>query len=189
MLGDVGAQHLEQLLRHPVGDGVVVGDVDGAGQVGEQSRRVDDLQGVLPVHTKGDHQARHRILDVVDAAPELEVRILAAAHEVDLDAVEVAPGQVVGEDAEEGNLGGVEAMAPGRQRALDLALVHEDGDLVRGNDRIAEAANVEVRPFEDDLSLAVLGDGDVLALGREEAGHQRPRGCGRYPYDYLLWMP
>ena len=48
--GDVGPQHLEQLVAHPAGDPLVVGDVDRGGHVGHQPHRIGHPHRVVAEH-------------------------------------------------------------------------------------------------------------------------------------------
>src|SRR5579884_2131547 len=79
----VGAQHLQQLLAHPVRDLVVGLHVLGADQVEDQGLRLHDPKRVVPVDPEGHGERGLGVDDVVDHAPEGQVRELAGGDEVD----------------------------------------------------------------------------------------------------------
>jgi len=158
--GDVGPQHLEQLVAHPAGDPLVVGDVDRGGHVGDQPHRIGHAQRVVAEYPQRHDQPGPCVLHVVDPAAELEAGVLARADEVQLGAVRVAAGDGVDDHAEAGELVRVD-LVPSRAEGLhDLAGVDEQRHLVGVDDRAREAADGDVRPLEDDLTFAVVRYGD-----------------------------
>jgi len=160
--GDVRPQHLEQLVADPARDPIVVGDVHRGGQVGHQPHRVGHPQRVVTEHPEGHDQPGPRILYVIDPAAELEAGVLAGAHEVQFGPVGVPAADVVDDRPEPGQLVGVDLMPAGTQGLDDLAGVDEHRHLVRVDDRARVAADGDVRPFEDDLTFAVVRYGDEL---------------------------
>ena len=130
----MGAHDLQQLVAHPAGDGLVVGDVDGADQIGDERGRVLDLHRVVAEHPEGDDHPGLGILDVVDAAAEGVAGVLARADEVQLGPVGVAAGGPVDDGAEAGELVGVDLVAAGAHGGDDLAGVDEQGHLVGVDD-------------------------------------------------------
>ena len=124
---------------------------------------VDDLHRVVAEHPQRDDHAGLGVLDVVDAAAEGLARVLAGADEEHLRPVGVAVGGPVDDDAEEHDLVGVELVLARAERADDLTLVDEDGDLVGLDDRSGALADVDVGPLEDDLLFLVIRYRDELA--------------------------
>ena len=154
--GDVGAQHLEQLVAHPPGDPLVVGHVNRRGQVGDQLRRVHDAQRVVPEDPQRHDQPAARVLHVVDPAAEPEPGVLAGAAEVQLGPVRVPAGREVDDRAEARQLIGVDLVPPRPHCLHDLAGIDEHRYFVSVHDRVREAADCDVRPLEDDLALAIV---------------------------------
>ena len=156
----MGPQHLEQLVAHPAGDPLVVGDVDRGGHVGYQPHRIGYPHRVVAEHPQRHDQPGPRVLHVVDPAAELEAGVLAGADEVQLGAVRVPAGDGVDDRTEAGKLVRVD-LVPARAHGLhDLAGVDEQRHLIRVDDRAREAADGDVRPLEDDLTFAVVRYGD-----------------------------
>ena len=160
--GDVGPQHLQQLVADPPGDPLVVGDVDRGGQVRHQPHRVGDAQRVVSEHPKRHDQPGPRVLHVIDSPAELEPRVLAGADEVQLGPVGVPATDDVDDRPEPRQLVGVDLVSAWPQGLHDLARVDEHRHLVRVDDRTRVATNGDVRPFEDDLTFAVIRYGDEL---------------------------
>ena len=154
--GDVGAEHLEHLVAHPAGDPLVVGHVDGGGQVGDQPRRVDDAQRVVAEDSQRHDQTGPRVLDVVHPSAELEAGVLAGADEVELRPVGVAAGREVDDRAEAGDLVGVNGVTAGTHGCRDLAGVDEHRHFIGVDDRVREAADRYIGPLENDLTLTVI---------------------------------
>ena len=142
---------------------VVVRDVDGAEQVGDQRDRVDDPQRVVAEHAQRDDQAGLRILHVVDAAAEGRPGVLAGADEVELGPVGPAGGGGVDEDAEAADLVGVDLVPARAHGRDDLAGVDEERHLVGVDDRLAGSPDADVGPLVDDLVLLVVGNRDEFA--------------------------
>src|SRR5579884_286395 len=135
VLGDdvphhVGAQHLQELIPHPVRDLVVGLDVLGTDQVEDQRLGLHDPERVVSVDAEGHGERGLRIDDVVDHAPEGQVRELAGGDEVDLRLEQVAARGPVHQHAQERDLGAVERAPARRDRALHPAIPEEDGQLV-----------------------------------------------------------
>ena len=160
--GDVSPQHFQQLVADPAGDPLVVGDVDRGGQVGHQPHRVAHAQRIVAEHPKRHDQPGPRVLHVIDPAAELEAGVLAGADEVQLRAVRVPAGDGVDDRAETRELVRVDLVPAGAEGLHDLAGVDEHRHLVRVDDRARETADGDVRPFEDDLTFAVIRYGDEL---------------------------
>ena len=154
--GDVGAHHLEELVAHPAGDPLVVGHVNGGGQVGDQPGRVDHPQRVVAEHAQRHDQPGPRVLDVVHPAAELEAGVLAGADEVELRPVGVAAGGEVDDRAESGDLVGVDRVTAGTHGRGDLAGVDEHRNFVGVYDRMCELADRYIGPLENDLTLTVI---------------------------------
>ncbi len=154
--GHMGAHHLEQLIAHPPGDGVVVGDVHRAHQVGDQGHGILDLHGVVAEHPQGDDHPGLRILHVVDAAAKHVARVLTGPDEVQLGFVGVPAGRPVDDRAQSRNLVGVDLMASRAHGGDHLTGIDEHGQLVGVDDGAGVFPDVVIRPLEDDLVLAVV---------------------------------
>ena len=91
--------------------------------------------------------------------------------EVQLGLVGVAAGGPVDDDAQPGDLVGVDLVPAGAHGADDLAGVDEHGQLVGVDDGPGELADVVVGPLEDDLVLLVVRYGNELTT---EQRHDPP---------------
>ena len=120
---------------------------------------VIDGSGLPKVFIRDD-QSGPRVLHVVHPAAELEAGELPGADEVQLGPVGVSSADDVDDRAESGQLVGID-LVPARSEGLhDLAGVDEHRHLVRVDDRTRVATDGDVRPFEDDLTFAVIRYGD-----------------------------
>ena len=139
----VGAHDLQELVAHPARDRLVVGDVDGADQVGDQGNGILDLHGVVAEHPQRHDHPGLGILHVIDAAAERVAGVLARAHEVQLRPVGVAAGGPVDDDAQSGDLVGVDLMAAWPHGGDHLTGVDEHGQLVGVDDGAGVLADVD----------------------------------------------
>jgi len=170
--GDGGAGDLQQLLRDPARDGLIVRHVHGPDQVEDQPGRVGHAQRVLTEGPQGDNQAGHRVLDLVQPAAETAMRELAGADEVDLGLEGIAARPPVHEHPQERELLGIEGVLPGREHAHDLPRAHEHGHGVGLDDGPGELADVVVRPLVDDLALRAVGRRDEFTACLVEDAHR-----------------
>src|ERR1700694_2847987 len=168
---DVGPQGLEQLLPHPVRDLVIGREILRPDQVDDQRLRLDDLQRVLAKDAEPDTEVGLRIDDVVDRSAEGQVGELASRNEIELRAEQVPAAGGVDQDAEEGDLRGIEGHPPWLDRALDAAVAKEDRQLVLLNGELGQFSDGRIRPLEENLALCRIRACDELAPDFAEDTH------------------
>jgi hypothetical protein len=162
-LGDPVADDLEHLALEP-GEELLVAGPPQTHQAEDELLRLRHLHREVPVHHRADAEAGLGVADVADGPAELHPRELAHADEVDLRDEEVPAGGRLHQSSDERDVLGLQRVAPRPEPPLHLAVLDEDGDLVRADGELGHHPDVPLRIGIDDVVLRGVGAGDEVAL-------------------------